>query len=74
LHSRKLEVQHMAMIVYLRYENIYMSCGTQVCSNMPDQTAHVEVMFMVNTLLYMAPVNINQVVWDTTGKLCYCWQ
>jgi len=58
----------MAMIVYLRYENIYMSCGTQVCSNMPDQTAHVEVMFMVNTLLYMAPRE------HQPGSLEYNWK
>jgi len=58
----------MAMIVYLRYENIYMSCVTQVCSNMPDQTAYVEVMFMVNTLLYMAPRE------HPPGSLGYNWK
>jgi len=45
-----------------------MSCGTQVCSNMPDQTAHVEVMFMVNTLLYMAPRE------HQPGSLEYNWK
>ena len=58
----------MALIVYLRHENIYMSCGTQICSNMPDQTAHVKVMFMVNTLLYMAPHE------HQPGSLGYDWK